>query len=246
MVIPSTPAAPRLARTSPHALQSTSLRSGRREAPRAARLYKPDWRRFPPAPLSTGRWVLPSPAGSKRISATAFPGTARATGSPTSPLMSPRPRRVGTPPSPPHQGHDHDRRDASRRVIALLEHYARPFPRRRPHSPRGPLLERGYVVLAVIAHTASAANLKPSRRLPSRLYAGSSPYGRVLAGLQTFPALSHRSFPRCRRPYAGEPRGCSRPIASPRTLAFAKSSTARRSQTPQLALSTPQGELLVA
>jgi hypothetical protein len=131
-------------------------------------------------------------------------------------------------------------------ITLAADELERPFPRRRPHSPRGPLLERGYVVLAVIAHTASAANLKPSRRLPSRLYAGSSPYGRVLAGLQTFPALSHRSFPRCRRPYAGEPRGCSRPIASPRTLAFAKSSTARRSQTPQLALSTPQGELLVA
>jgi hypothetical protein len=35
--MPSTPGAPRLARTSPQAFQSTSLRSGRREAPRAAR-----------------------------------------------------------------------------------------------------------------------------------------------------------------------------------------------------------------
>ena len=32
---------------------------GRREAPRAARLCKPEWRRFPPAPLSTVRWVFP-------------------------------------------------------------------------------------------------------------------------------------------------------------------------------------------
>src|SRR5450755_3706059 len=32
---------------------------------------KADWHRFPPAPLSTGRWVFPSPAGSERLSATA-------------------------------------------------------------------------------------------------------------------------------------------------------------------------------
>jgi hypothetical protein len=37
-----------------------------------------DWHRFPPAPLSTGRWVFPSPAGSERISA--FP---EATATPT-------------------------------------------------------------------------------------------------------------------------------------------------------------------
>ena len=42
---------------------------GRRRAPHG----KADWRRFPPAPLSTGRWVLPSPAASERLSATAFP-----------------------------------------------------------------------------------------------------------------------------------------------------------------------------
>jgi len=81
----------------------------------------------------------------------------------------------------------------------------------------------------------------PSRRLPvSRLYAGPSPYGRVLAGMETFPALRHRSFPWCHRPYAGEPCGCTRPIASPQTLAFALLRQARRSQIPQLALSTPQ------
>src|SRR5207244_2924223 len=54
-----------------------------------------------------------------------------------------------------------------RRVIALNGHYARPSLQRRPRSPRGPLLKRGYVVLAVIAHTASAASLEPSRRLPA-------------------------------------------------------------------------------
>jgi len=86
----------------------------------------------------------------------------------------------------------------------------------------------------------------PSRRLPvSRLYAGPSPYGRVLADVETFPALRHRSFPWCHRPYAGEPCGCTRPIASPQTLAFALLRQARRSQLPQLALSTPQRGLLV-
>ena len=86
----------------------------------------------------------------------------------------------------------------------------------------------------------------PSRRLPvSRLYAGPSPYGRVLADVETFPALRHRSFPWCHRPYAGEPCGCTRPISSPQTLAFALLRQARRSQLPQLALSTPQRGLLV-
>ena len=119
-------------------------------------------------------------------------------------------------------------------------HYARPIPKARPHPPRGPLLGRGCVVLAVIAHTTSAASLRPSRRLPAvRLYAGSLPSGRVLAGTQTFPALSHRSVPCCHRPYAGEPCGCTCPIASPQTLAFAHATRARRSRSPQLALSAP-------
>ena len=54
-----------------------------------------------------------------------------------------------------------------------------------------------------------------------RLYAGSLPSGRVLAGVETFPALRHRSFARCHRPYAGEPCGCIHPIPSPQALAFA-------------------------
>src|SRR5450755_1330045 len=50
----------------------------------------------------------------------------------------------------------------------------------RQEQPHGlELLGRGCVVLAVIAHTASAASLQPSRRLPVlRLYAESLPYGR--------------------------------------------------------------------
>ena len=123
-------------------------------------------------------------------------------------------------------GHDHEARShagtAPRRVIAASGTTPSRSCKRRPRSPRGPLLGRGYVVLAVIARTASAASLQPSRRLPVlRLYAESLPYGRVLAGLQTFPTLRRRSFPWCHRLYAGEPCGCSYPIPSPQTLAFA-------------------------
>src|SRR5450755_1799716 len=122
--------------------------------------------------------------------------------------------------------HDHEARSLSgttpRRVIAASGTTPSLSCKRRPRSPRGPLLGRGCVVLAVIAHTASAASLQPSRRLPVlRLYAESLPYGRVLAELQTFPTLRHRSFPWCHRLYAGEPRGCRCPISSPQTLAFA-------------------------
>jgi hypothetical protein len=123
-------------------------------------------------------------------------------------------------------GHDHEARShtgtAPRRVIAASGTTPSRSCKRRPRSPRGPLLGRGCVVLAVIAHTASAASLQPSRRLPVlRLYAESLPYGRVLAELQTFPTLRHRSFPWCHRLYAEELRGCTCPIPSPRTLAFA-------------------------
>ena len=123
-------------------------------------------------------------------------------------------------------GPDHEARSrtgtAPRRVIAASGTTPSLSCKRRPRSPRGPLLRRGYVVLAVIARTASAASLEPSRRLPVlRLYAGSLPYGRVLAGLQTFPTLRHRSFPWCHRLYAEEPCGCICPIPSPQTLAFA-------------------------
>ena len=58
---------------------------GRREAPRAARLCKPDWRRFPPAPLSTVRRVFPYTAGSEHISAAAFPNLNRSVDAPTRP-----------------------------------------------------------------------------------------------------------------------------------------------------------------
>ena len=58
---------------------------GRREAPRAARLCKPDWRRFPPAPLSAVRRVFPYTAGSERISVAAFPDMNRSVGAPTRP-----------------------------------------------------------------------------------------------------------------------------------------------------------------
>ncbi len=153
------------------------------------------------------------------------------------------------PPSPLPQGRTMRRAalsaPAPRRVIA---HRAlrRSFLKQRPHSPRGPLLGRGYVVLAVTAHTASSASLEPSRRLPVlRLYAGSLPYGRVLARPQTFPTLSDRSFPWCHRPYAGEPCGCMHPIPSPQALAFALVARARHSHSPQLALSAPYWELLV-
>jgi hypothetical protein len=63
---------------------------------------KADWHRFPPAPLSTGRWVFPSPAGSERLSATAFPAACAATGSSTSPRVAGS-WQVGLPPSPPPQ-----------------------------------------------------------------------------------------------------------------------------------------------
>src|ERR1035441_5490541 len=68
---------------------------GRRRAPHG----RADWRRFPPTPLSTGRWVFPSPAGSERISAAAFPTACTATGSSTSPHVAGS-WRVGLPPSP--------------------------------------------------------------------------------------------------------------------------------------------------
>jgi len=188
---------------------------------------KADWHRFPPAPLSTGRWVFPSPAGSERISATAFPTACAATGSSTSPEVAGPlagwPVAFAATARFDHETRSHagtaprardSRRAALRPSLSCKQ---------RPRSPRGPLLGRGCVVLAVIAHTASAASLEPSRRLPvSRLYTESLPYGRVLAGLQTFPTLRHRSVPWCHCPYAGEPCGCSHPIPSPRTLAFAR------------------------
>jgi hypothetical protein len=194
---------------------------GRRRVPRG----NADWHRFPPAPLSTGRWVFPSPAGSERISATAFPTACAATGSSTSPRVAEP--LAGRPVAfAATRGHDHEARShtgtAPRRVIAASGTTPGRSCKRRPRSPRGPLLKRGCVVLAVIAHTASAASLEPSRRLPVfRLYAESLPSGRVLAELQTFPTLRHRSFPWCHCPYAGEPCGCSYPIPSPQTLAFA-------------------------
>ena len=124
------------------------------------------------------------------------------------------------------RGPDHEARShtgtAPRRVIAASGTTPSLSCKQRPRSPRGPLLRRGCVVLAVIARTASAASLEPSRRLPVlRLYAEPLPCGRVLAGLQTFPTLRHRSFPWCHRLYAEEPRGCICPIPSPQTLAFA-------------------------
>jgi len=68
------------------------------------------------------------------------------------------------------RGPDHEARShigtAPRRVIAASGTTPGLSCKRRPRSPRGPLLERGCVVLAVIAHTASAASLEPSRRLP--------------------------------------------------------------------------------
>ena len=81
----------------------------------------------------------------------------------------------------------------------------------------------------------------PSRRLPSTVIRRALRHtvGSWL-GTDTFPALSHRSLPWCRRPYAGEPCECTRPIPSPQTLAFAQFQGARRSHAPQLALSTPQ------
>jgi hypothetical protein len=209
-----------------------------------------DWHRSPPAPLSTGRWVFPNPAGSERISATAFPTACAATGSLASPHVAGN-WRVGLPPSPPPEDLTMRRAaipaPAPRRVIAASGTTPGLSCERRPRLPRGPLLKRGCVVLAGIAHTASAASLEPSRRLPVlRLYAESLPYGQVLAGLQTFPTLRRRSFPWCHCPYAGEPCECSYPIPSPQqTLAFALFPRARRSQTPQLAMSTPPRGLLV-
>ncbi len=44
------------------------------------------------------------------------------------------------------------------------------------------------------------------------------------------PRVEHRSLPWCRRPYAGEPCGCTCPVTSPQTLAFAHATEARRSQ----------------
>jgi len=165
-------------------------------------------------------------------------------GAPTRPSDPPAPARVGLPPSPCQVVRPWRRVALTgatpRRVLAPEGTTPGPSPKQRPHPPRGPLLERGCVVLAVIAPTASAASLRPSRRLPAfRLYAGSLPSGRVLAGTQTFPALSHRSLPCCHRPYAGEPCGCTCPIASPQTLAFAHATEARRSHSPQLHLSAP-------
>ena len=61
-----------------------------------------DWHRFPPTPLSTGRWVFPSPAGSDAYQRPRSPPRAR--------RRAPRPAphvagswRVGLPPSPPPQ-----------------------------------------------------------------------------------------------------------------------------------------------
>jgi hypothetical protein len=89
-----------------------------------------DWHRSPPAPLSTGRWVFPNPAGSERISATAFPTACAATGSLTSPHVAGS-WQVGLPPSPPPE-------DLTMRRAAIFgtcapardsrkRHYARSF-----------------------------------------------------------------------------------------------------------------------
>src|ERR1035441_7729001 len=148
------------------------------------------------------------------------------------------------------RGPDHEARShtgtAPRRVIAASGTTPSLSCKQRPRSPRGPLLRRGCVVLAVIARTASAASLEPSRRLPVlRLYAEPLPCGRVLAGLQTFPTLRHRSFPWCHRLYAEEPRGCICPILPRRHWPSPCSNGLGAPTFPQLAMSTPQRGLLV-
>jgi len=184
-----------------------------------------DWHRFPPAPPINRTLGFPQSGWKRAHISGRIPCRVRGDGLLDQPSC--RQQLPGWPAAfAATAGHDHEARShtgtASRRVIAAKRHYAQPSLKRRPRPPRGPLLGRGYVVLTVIAHTASAASLQPSRRLPVlRLYAESLPYGRVLAGLQTFPTLRRRSFPWCHRLYAGEPCGCSYPIPSPQTLAFA-------------------------
>ena len=226
-------------RTSPRAglspagsvrLRAARRVGGRRRAPHG----NADWRRFPPAPLSTGRWVLPSPAASERISAAAFPCSQRqrahrpALVSPLSAGLACRLRRRrrtrpwGTQP---------DRHCASARDSPLRA-LRQAFPDSGGHAcPEA--LRSSEVVLS---SPSSLLRPQPPVSTPPddfpclRLYAGSLPYGRVLAGVETFPALRHRSFARCHRPYAGEPCGCTYPIPSPQTLAFAFLRQARRSQ----------------
>ena len=203
---------------------------GRRRAPHG----KADWRRFPPAPYQPDVGFSPV-----RLQASAYQRQ-----------HSPAHSRDGLTDQPECRGcaqgwraafaaaarHGREARGLTgtvpRRVIAHNGHYARPslqtaaalaqrpFARARLCCPR----RHRYYGLS-----------RQSRRLPTtsrvlRLYAGSLPYGRLLAGIETFPALRHRSFARCHRPYAGEPCGCIRPIPSPQALAFAFYRQARRSQ----------------
>jgi hypothetical protein len=212
-----------LSRSPRASMYGRSLWSGRREAPRAARNIRlaPVSSR-PPINRTLG---FPQSGWKQAHISDRVPHRVRGDGLLDQPHVAGS-WRVGLPPSPPPEDLTMRRAahtgTAPRRVIAASGTTPGLSCKRRPRLPRGPLLERGCVVLAVIAHTASAASLEPSRRLPVlRLYAESLPYGRVLAGLQTFPTLRHRSFPWCHCLYAGEPCGCSYPIPSPQTLAFA-------------------------
>ena len=199
--------------------------SGRREAPRAARPC-----RLAPVssrPLSTGHWVLPSPARSERLSAAAFPGERPATGSPTS--RSCRRRTPGwraafaATAGHGRRAHSHTG-TAIRRVIAASgtpglsisdsRTGQRPFARARLFV---------LAVLAALAHTASAANLPPSRRLPLRLYAGSLPPGRSWLGRRPSPRSAIDLSLGAATPTPESSAGCTRPVSSPADTAFAKS-----------------------
>ena len=172
-------------------------------------------------------------------------------GAPTRPSCPRCPARVDLPPSPCQvvrpKRHAALTGTAPRRVIAPQGTTPGPSPRHRPRPPRGPLLGRGCVVLAVIARTASAASLRPSRRLPVlRLYAGSLPSGRVLAGTQTFPALNIDPCLGATAHTPGSPAGARVRFLPRRRWPSPMRQRLGAPGSPQLALSAPpQRELLV-
>ncbi len=208
-----------------------------------------DWHRSPPAPLSTGRWVFPNPAGSERISATAFPTACAATGSLTSPHVAGS-WQVGLPPSPPPEdltmrraaifGTCAPARDSRKRHYAqsFLQATAtltqRPFAQARLCCPRR---HRSYGLSRQSGALSATSRFAVIRRILA-----------IRSGLGWAPDLPHFETSILSLVPLPLRRRALQVLVSdsfPQTLAFALFPRARHSQTPQLAMSTPRRGLLV-
>jgi hypothetical protein len=137
---------------------------------------------FPPGPLSSGRWVFPSPAGSQRLSAAAFPKQRPRDGRADPPSNIDWSSRVGTPPSP--RLDPRPTRPCGRGADSSLEEaVARADPRGHGHA-RPEALCSGGVVLSPpssLVRPQPPVSAPPDDFPPHGYTPGLLPYGRVLA-----------------------------------------------------------------